>query len=281
MKKIAVLLTCYNRVDTTLECLQRLFAQKVPNGYSFDAWLVDDASPDKTGEKVKVVYPQVNVIQGNGHLFWAGGMRLAWKTAAVSDRYDYYLWLNDDVKLYDDALARLIHCEEMSREDSIISGTLIDPNTGRMSYGCYGGCGLAFKNANVPEEIKNGLYGNVVLISSRVFNRIGGMAEGFVHQHGDFEYGYRARKNGIKVYAISPVGTCVANYGFDKKKLLCMNIRERFDALFSPKGIGIIDYCRYKYLTVGLWGAACSLAKGILTALLPRLIVKAQKGTGA
>ena len=65
--KIAVLMTCFNRVNTTLACLERLFAQMLPEGYSFDVWLVDDASPDKTGAKVKSAYPQANVVQSPGN----------------------------------------------------------------------------------------------------------------------------------------------------------------------------------------------------------------------
>ena len=42
-------------------------------------------------------YPNVNLIQGNGKLFWAGGMRLGWRTALKSKEYDAFLLLNDDV----------------------------------------------------------------------------------------------------------------------------------------------------------------------------------------
>ena len=64
--KIAVLMTCYNRVATTIECLRRLFKQDISDGYSLDVWLVDDGSPDGTGDKVKSEYPQVNVIKSKG-----------------------------------------------------------------------------------------------------------------------------------------------------------------------------------------------------------------------
>ena len=53
--KFAVLMTCYDRVQTTLKCLT-LFKRacaKIEDA-QFDVWLVDDASPDCTGEKVKL-----------------------------------------------------------------------------------------------------------------------------------------------------------------------------------------------------------------------------------
>lgn len=41
-KNVAVLMTCYNRVETTLRCLRGLFAQKLPEDVTLDAWLNDD-----------------------------------------------------------------------------------------------------------------------------------------------------------------------------------------------------------------------------------------------
>ena len=140
MKRIAVLMTCYNRVDTTLACLQNLFAQQIPNGYSFEVWLVDDASPDKTGEKVKADYPQINVIQSPGNLFWCKGMRLAWDKAAEAYDYDFYLWLNDDTHLTDRlALDCLIKDYEQvapnSEAATIVGSFTTAPDSDFISYG--------------------------------------------------------------------------------------------------------------------------------------------------
>ena len=67
--EVAVLMTCYNRAETTLRCLRSLFAQELPTGWALDVWLVDDASPDGTGAKVTVEFPQVHVIQSPDDLF--------------------------------------------------------------------------------------------------------------------------------------------------------------------------------------------------------------------
>ncbi len=63
---IAVLLTCHNRRAETLRCLEALLAQDA--GASLRVFLVDDGSTDGTGEAVRVSFPQVNVVQGDGSL---------------------------------------------------------------------------------------------------------------------------------------------------------------------------------------------------------------------
>ena len=78
---IAVLMTCHNRVETTLACLRRLTPQLSPTDGVF---LVDDGSMDGTGVKVKAEFSDVNVINGDGTLYWARGMHLAWKSAIKS-----------------------------------------------------------------------------------------------------------------------------------------------------------------------------------------------------
>ena len=107
MKRIAILMTCFNRSETTLRCLKSIVSQKLPNGFETKIYLVDDGSPDKTGTLVKEMFPNVRVINGNGKLFWTKGMALAWKTAAADADSDYYLWLNDDVTLDKMAVAEV------------------------------------------------------------------------------------------------------------------------------------------------------------------------------
>lgn len=79
---VAVLLTCHNRKEKTLRCLKHLFAQESnAKKYFIEVFLVDDSSTDGTSEGVKDLFPNVNIIKGDGNLFWSRGMQLAWKIA--------------------------------------------------------------------------------------------------------------------------------------------------------------------------------------------------------
>src|SRR5450759_4701317 len=103
--RLAVLMACHNRVANTRDCLMALKNQQ-PSGVTVDVFLVDDGSTDGTAQAVRKVYPDATIIQGDGNLYWCGGMRLAF-AQAIQKSYDFYLWLNDDTHLEEDAFLRI------------------------------------------------------------------------------------------------------------------------------------------------------------------------------
>ena len=277
MKRIAVLMTCYNRVGTTLECLRRLFSQKVPEGYSLEVWLVDDASPDKTGEKVKAAYPHVNVIRGTGKLFWCRGMRLSWERAAEAKDYDGYLWLNDDVMLKDGAMEGMLRdCGSIERDGDgryVLVGTC-DNGTGRLSHGCYiysdGAQVLSPCGSPVKADERYGMSGNVVYVPRAVFKEVGFIYGGYSHAYGDSDYRQLLLKKDIPMYCASAiVGMCQvepARYVV----LETATFRERVASLFSPKGRPLRDVFLYRRRHWGLARAAVSVVHVLIVVLLPR-----------
>ena len=127
--RLAVLMTCHNRVATTLECLKRLIPQL---GNADKVFLVDDGSTDGTGAKVRSEFPMIRVIDADGTLYWAKGMRKAWETAAEEHSdWDAYLWLNDDTMLSGDAIATMLSANDGK---SLVVGELHDAD-GKAVYG--------------------------------------------------------------------------------------------------------------------------------------------------
>ena len=122
MKKInmAVLITCHNRIQKTQTCLKSLFNQKKIENINLKVFLVDDGSKDGTKEYVKNNFPQVNLTVGNGKLYWGGGTYLAWETALRDNiKYDYFLWINDDTFLFENAISILLSSKK--DDDDIIT----------------------------------------------------------------------------------------------------------------------------------------------------------------
>ena len=104
---IAVLLTCYNRKDKTRKCLEQLFLaqhcfnEKHEQQVYISLFITDDKCTDGTFDAVADICKnhELTVIEGDGNLYWAGGMRTAWAKALLEkDRWSFYLLLNDDTE---------------------------------------------------------------------------------------------------------------------------------------------------------------------------------------
>ncbi len=215
--RLAVIMTCFNRRETTLSCLRALSEQTIHT----DVYLTDDGSSDGTADYVKTSYPQVQILQGDGNLFWVGGMRLAF-AEAMQKNYDYYLWLNDDTLLNSDTLERLlaIHQQliEQGRQNSIVVGSTQDALTGKASYG--GAVKSRKWYSNKYEFLGSSqtllecdtMFGNCVLIPNAVTKKVGNIDAAFIHSLGDLDYGLRAKSQGCSIW-VAPgyVGTCSKN----------------------------------------------------------------------
>ncbi len=251
--RIAALLTCHSRKDTTLKCLARLFEQELT--VQLSVFLVDDCSSDGTANAVRTQFPLVRVLEGDGNLFWCGGMRKAFE-AALSEDFDFYLWLNDDTLLECDAVDRLLKTYQSvtyERNDaSIVVGSTCDPDSGKPTYG-----GIVrssrihpikyrmVKPSDKPIECDT-MNGNFVLIPRAVAARVQNLGSEFQHAMGDFDYGLRARKAGCSVWAAPGyIGTCASNEigGVFLDSRLPLPIRWRH--MMSNKGLPPNEYLVY------------------------------------
>ena len=243
MIKTAVILTVYNRREVTLQGFRTLyraigFLQKEQPDidYKFDIYMTDDGCTDGTGEAVRKEFPDVHIIQGDGTLYWSGGMRKAWQTAIDSGiEYVFYLWFNDDANLYENALVTLFNSEKKAKGDAIISGAFCD-SKGVVSYGGKGKNGdLMSPNSKIQTIYQ--LNGNFVLIPKKVFTSIGKISKTYKHGYGDYDYGYRAQKAGFKVL-LSPffVGVTERHDVKEPKHFLDgMTFRNRWKGLHSAQ----------------------------------------------
>lgn len=244
MTSVAVLMTCFNRVETTLRCLQALYRQDLSDDIRLDVWLVDDASPDKTGERVRKSFPEVNVILGAGNLFWCKGMRLAWDTASKAKNYDAYLWLNDDTMLVDGALQSLVDDWENLPEGNlgIVVGTCAaDRIDGELSYGCRDANGVIRPNGTPQPVESEAMSGNVVLVPRKVYEAIGPIYGGYSHAFGDRDYSLMLKRNGGLKYVSSRVIGICPQQPERYMHLDNMRLGERVKTLFHPKGFSLHD----------------------------------------
>jgi GT2 family glycosyltransferase len=281
MTRLAVILTCHNRREKTLTCLDALARSAVVAAVDFHAYLVDDGCSDGTGEAVKQKFPRTTVILGSGALFWNGGMRLGFREA-LRRVHDHYLWLNDDTELFPDALAELFAAYrwvvDRTGEPGIIAGTVTDREGNAPSYG-----GMRQTKAWHPlayELVTPGvepiecdtMNGNCVLIPHPVAKSVGNLDAEFVHTMGDMDYGLRARRLGARVWVMAGyAGLCARNAASGSYRDTALPVTQRLKRLVSPKGMPWRSWLVYAKRHAGvlwpiflLWPYASVLISGFL-----------------
>jgi GT2 family glycosyltransferase len=252
--KIAVLIACHNRRKQTIECLRRLYQQDrlgtATNGVpavTLVTYLVDDGSTDGTTEAVHEHFPDVQIIRGNGSLFWAGAMRVAWDAAASSGDLDAYFLVNDDTRLEKHALSVLLdtldYIEQKHGCGGIAVGTVVDERGNFL----YGGFSRGLRRVRVlaaaGRPAKCQLFNcNATVISTGAFMKLGAFGQIFTHAMADYEYARRAEIAAVPSYvAPTVVGACNRN---PTPEWMSSDtpIWRRFKAVRSPKGLPFREY---------------------------------------
>lgn len=269
IRRIAVLMTVHNRKEKTFRCLECLYACQMPEGYSIDVFMTDDGCTDGTADAVRKVYPEVNIIQGDGTLYWNRGMWTAWNEAAKGD-YDYYLWLNDDSFLYSIALEELIS-ESCSHDDkAIIVGATENSDKTTITYGGYvNGKRQTPQGKAIEVEYFNG---NVVLIPQNVYEKLGNLDYHFRHSKGDFDYGMRARKTSVRMFQIGEyAGFCELHKSLDTWCNPSVSFSERIKVLYKPNGMPPMEFFYFDRKHHGIKNAIVHFFSIHLRCMFPKL----------
>jgi GT2 family glycosyltransferase len=236
MKSLAVLLTCHNRKDQTLASLSSLYACLVPENFFFDVFLVDDGSTDGTHNAIRTQFSEVNLIQGDGTLYWNRGMKLAWESAAKANDYDFYLWLNDDTVMFDNALTIFLEGLITYGEKTIFIGATTSATNTQITYSGHR-LNETFLKPNGNWQSCDYFNGNIVLIPRYVLETVGMNDSVFNHALGDFDYGLRAKRKNIALY-VAPVllGYCETHERLPKWCNTETKLRDRMVELYKPLG---------------------------------------------
>lgn len=280
MKTVAFILTVYNRKDTTRLCLTRVYSiiEHIEN-ITCDIFLTNDGCTDGTPKMIQTHFPKVKMINGDGSLYWSGGMRLAWETAASTQEYDYYIWLNDDVILYDHSIREVLSISETFKDQALVCGAFCNARK-EFTYGGKDNCYQPI----IPDGKMHEVFltnGNLLLIPQEVYKKLGNIPDYFIHDMGDIDYGLRAQENGIKVVSsLSYLGECPENpiNVAGKGHKMGTDWYGRMKYLYSPRGVNPNIVFRFNLSHFGIYKAIHDYVGALYYTLLPDYIFKRIKG---
>ncbi|MBO6127271.1 MAG: glycosyltransferase family 2 protein [Pseudobutyrivibrio sp.] len=271
MVEIAIILTVFNRRNVTLCGLRSLYQaiENLSGDYNFDIYMTDDGCTDGTAEAVAKDFPEVHIIQGDGNLFWSGGMRKAWQAAISSGiEYNYFLWFNDDADLYNDALITMFSSMNMAGDDSIISGAFRDHN----NIISYGG-----RDRKEQFVVPNGelspiflINGNFILIPQKIFKQIGMIDDIYRHGFGDWDYGLRAIEANFSLYLSTNYDGITDRHDADLVDYANSHysLSKRWKSLYNKKNNPRILFI-FKFRHFGLFSALLSYIAIHIYTILP------------
>ena len=245
--RIAVLMTCFNRRNKTVNCLETLYSQT--GNWDIDIFLCDDGSTDGTAETVMNKFPKVQIIKGE-NLFWNRGMLSVMKIA-IKGKYDCYLMINDDVRFYDTMLQTMLSIDRNFNNGlfALVGSTC--NKSGKITYGGRKITDKPLQYSDLIQPSKNikecdVANWNCFLLTSDTIEKIGLLDRNFEHGFGDYDYCYRLRRMGIPIL-VAPdyVGECETNNKVNPLNNKKVSRYKRIKILFSPKGIPLKSWYIY------------------------------------
>jgi len=247
--KVLAVFTCHNRKEKTIKSIETLVNGNPETDISFIA--VDDGSTDGTSEALHELKSssntKIDIIRGDGSLFYSGGMRKgierAKKLLATHDP-DAVLLFNDDVEFYDKCLD---HALEESLDKVFVGPT--EDGQGKLTYGGarYNAGKGSIKYDTIGPQASdrscNTFNANFVLIPKDVFIKMPNIDMRFKHSMGDFDLGLELSRAGIGIEVLDNyIGVCLTNSEKGTWEDRSLSRIERIKKKESPKGLPFVQW---------------------------------------
>ncbi len=255
--KIEIITPVHNRRDLTLRCLRSL-ARINRTHLDVHIIIIDDGSTDGTADAVRENFPDVEIVPGDGNLWYTGGINRGLE-AALRYNPDYILTINNDSVFEENFLTHMVECAKKYPR-SVIGALLLNWETPHKiiqvspKWNVWEGGFRHWHKQTVwtipqkPWEVEI-IVGNCVLFPAEAVREAGLMDEKRLTQYGDAEYTPRMRRNGWRLL-IEPRARvfCQPNEpttGFRK-----LALQEKLAEMFF-KSAGPYSLRRRLYMTLG------------------------------
>lgn len=239
MIKIQIVTPVYNRRKLTLQCLKSLSRLNTED-LDVHIIIVDDGSTDGTSEAIKKEFPDVEIIQGNGNLWFTEGTNVGIRSALKYNPH-YVLMINDDEVFDADFLKYMVETAEKYPRSVIGSLLLLWDEPHKLfqvspKWALWQGGWKHWYQQTIwtlpkkPWEVDL-IVGNCVLVPANAFEEHGLMNSERFPNFGDAEFTPRLRKNGWRLL-IDPRARVFCQPNNIPAKVRKFTFREKFNALF-------------------------------------------------
>lgn len=204
---VAIILVNWNGYGFTSECLQSLKVVDFPN---FKVFVVDNASENQEGEKIKIVFPEVELLQNNKNLGFAGGNNVGIR-AALKQEFSHVLLLNNDTVVESNFLAKMMAFMDENPALGIVQPLIYFLHDREKIWSAGGRWSSFFSRAVTLGDRKkkqsftaesrqiDWATGCALLISSKAIQKIGLLNEQYFTYFEDVDWSIRASQAGFGI----------------------------------------------------------------------------------
>lgn len=245
-KKIEIIsiLPVFNRINETLLCLKNLISLN-NNEININVVLIDDGSTDNTSARITSLYPSVNIVYGDGTLWWAGGVNKGFEyVEKCKEEYDYILILNNDTIFNAKTFNELLSVVK-NQPKSVCAPVVVDEDSGSVYNAGLIQKGLLKElkpiHRSIFEKNEDVICDSVgtrfVLMPSQIILEVGFFdSKKFPHGYSDFDYFLRAKEKGYSIIVnTNSVISTVQNRNYLQYRLIEQTVNEFIKSFFDIK----------------------------------------------
>lgn len=241
--RVEIVTPVHNRRDITLQCL-RSISNLNSEGLDIGVVIVDDGSTDGTTDAIRAEFPNVDVVQGTGDLWFTEGTNVAVRRALETNP-KYVLQINDDQVFDADSVLYMVETAE--RYPRTVVGSLLllwdKPHSLFQTAPVWdtwsGGWRHWYSQTvwTIPVRPWNVdiIVGNCVLIPVAAINECGLMDSKRYPNFGDAEYTPRLKRGGWQLI-IDPRSRVFCQPNTPPARVRAMGLRRKFSDLFVNLG---------------------------------------------
>lgn len=243
--RVEIVAPVHNRREITLQCLRSL-ARLDAACLDAHVIIVDDGSTDGTGEAIAREFPEVQIVRGDGNLWYTEGTNVGVRAALERDP-EFILMINDDA-VFDSGFLRSMVETAKRHERSIVGSLLLLWDTPHRLFQVapvwdtwFGDWRHWYRQTvwtipDKPWEVDI-IVGNCVLVPAAAFKEFGLMDSRKYPNFGDAVFTPKLKRAGWKLL-IDPAARVFCQPNTVPSRVRNMGLKKALSALFVDLGQG-------------------------------------------